>query len=85
MKDLDKMVRLAVRAEYHSGAAGESACLLKRNEGWSKQPVPKAELRRKRWGGCTDAVNMQLPLGTAGLTITMLKLNSLLRRKDVRN
>ena len=46
MKDLEKMVRLAVRAEYHSGAAGESACLLKRNEGWRKEPAPQAGRRQ---------------------------------------
>lgn len=32
-KDLEKMVRLTVRAEYDSGAAGENACMLKGNEG----------------------------------------------------
>lgn len=33
MKDLEKMVRLTVRAESDSGAAGENACMLKGNEG----------------------------------------------------
>lgn len=38
MKDLEKTVRLTVRAEYHSRAAGEQACMRKRNEGWREDP-----------------------------------------------
>lgn len=47
MKDLEKMARLAVRAEYHSRAAGEKARMLKRNEGWGEGPVRRAG--GKRW------------------------------------
>lgn len=42
MKDLGKMVRLAVRAEYHSRAAGEKVHMLKRNEGWGEGPGRQA-------------------------------------------